>query len=288
MRRKLSLRDLRQRPLLVAAGLVTIGLVAVLAGPWDRTAQSSPPAGAGHRTFLAVVAAHTLSAGSIIGAEDLETKPTSSPVSSGTGSKDDIVGRITSRRFTAGEAITRDGLRDAATLGIAARVPSGERAFAIRVAEDDIVGGFLQSGDHVDVFATIPGSVFPSKNAGDVLDRSRVVLLLQNVAVLAVGENPATRGSVQASARTVSLALAPEGLARLALALRYGKVSLAIRTPGDNAVAHPVDAVLEDLLPFNAPAPAKLSARPRPRRFSGIPFYAGTRSAALSLGGSPR
>ncbi len=61
--------------------------------------------------------------------------------------------------------------------------------------------------------------------------------MLQNVQVLAVGENPATRGSIQASARTVSLSLPPGQLARLTLALRFGKVSLAIRRPGDASIA---------------------------------------------------
>jgi pilus assembly protein CpaB len=201
-------------------------------------------------------------------------------------SKADIVGRVTARNFAARETISRDGLRDASTLGIAARVQPGQRAFSIRIAEDDIVGGFLQSGDHVDVFATIPGSVFPSKTAGDVPDRSRSVLLLQNVAVLAVGENPATRGSVQSGARTVSLSLAPDGLARLALAERYGKVSLAIRMPGDNSRAQQVSAVLADLIPVTVPENSPSPSAPKVRRASGIPFYAGERTSSLSLGGS--
>ncbi len=89
--------------------------------------------------------------------------------------------------------------------GIAGRIEKGERAFSIRVAEDEIVGGFLQSGDHVDVFATIPGSVFPARNAQDQPDRSQAVALLQNILVLAVGGTLATKGAVQPDVRTVSL-----------------------------------------------------------------------------------
>jgi pilus assembly protein CpaB len=176
--------------------------------------------------------------------------------------------------------LRREALRDAASLGIAARVPEGERAFSMRVAEDEIVGGFLQSGDHVDIFATIPGSVFPATGAQNAPDRSEAVLLLQNVAVLAVGENPATRGSVQAGARTVTLSLPPPQLARLTLALRFGKVSLAIRKPGDDRLADAAHATLTDLVP-QPPPPL-----PVERAHDSIPFYAGARESALP-GGSP-
>jgi pilus assembly protein CpaB len=294
MRRKLRLRDLGQRPLLLAAGLVAIGLVAAFAGPWDHRAPSASSAvSPKSKPVLVFAAARALSQGSRLRADDLVSKPVSAPLAAtAVTSPTEIVGRVTARRFAAGETIARDGLRDAVTLGISAHVPEGERAFAIHVGEDDIVGGFLQSGDHVDVIATIPGSVFPSKSAADVPDRSRTVLLLQNIAVLAVGENPSTRGSIQSGARTVSLALSPQDLARLALAQRYGKVSLAIRMPGDNAVVRPVLAVLGDLAPSassDTPKTSmpKTSAPTRHIRTVGIPFYAGTRAGALSLG-SPR
>jgi len=237
---------------------------------------------------MVLAASRALPAGSIIGPDDIGTRSVAGSLPGNVAfSKADIVGRVTARSFAAKEVITRDDLRDVSTLGIAARVPHGERAFSIRVAEDDIVGGFLQSGDHVDVFATIPGSVFPSKSASDIPDRSRTVLLLQNILVLAVGENPATRGTIQTSARTASLSLTPDGLARLALAQRYGKVSLAIRTPGDNSAANGISAELADLVPVALPESSRRPLPSRRRHASGIPFYTGTRTSSLSLGGSP-
>src|SRR5262249_42139049 len=72
-----------------------------------------------------------------------------------------------------GRGTPRDGTPPAAApSGIAAKLVEGQRAFSIHVAEDDIVGGFLQSGDHVDILATIPGSVFPQKDALAAGDRS--------------------------------------------------------------------------------------------------------------------
>jgi Flp pilus assembly protein CpaB len=151
--------------------------------------------------------------------------------------------------------------------GIAAQVAPGERAFSIRVAEDEIVGGFLQSGDRVDIFATLPGSLFPARNAQSVPDRSQTLLLLQQIQVLAVGETRATKGAVQSGARTVSLSLTPTALARLALAQRFGKISLAIRNPHDAVKVAPEHATLADLVPLPGHARG---------RSNGIPIYAGT------------
>jgi Flp pilus assembly protein CpaB len=171
----------------------------------------------------------------------------------------------------------------AAPVGITAHLPAGQRAFSLRVGEDDIVGGFLQSGDQVDVLATIPGAVFPQEDAAKHPDRSSTVLLLQNIHVLAVG-NSLTAGPVQADARTVSLALAPEQLVRLSLAVRLGKVSLAVRRPGDDGVSATATATLTDLLPIEHAAPPVAAPRASVSAASAgphIPFLAGTRITAM-------
>lgn len=182
-------------------------------------------------------------------------------------------------------------VQGAAAGTIAARLAVGQRAFAIRVAEDDIVGGFLQSGDRVDVLATIPGSVFPQKDALATQDRSNVLLLLQNIPVLAVGGSLVRTGAVQTDARTVSLSLAPDQLVRLTLALRLGRVSLAIRRPDDNAVSGVTGADLTDLLPAlrpSAPTPEPHHVQASVHAASHqIPFFAGTRTTAMAQGGRP-
>ena len=272
MREALSLLSWRQHPLVIAGGVLAIALLLALANPHNTAVSPAAPGPARHIPIFAMVAARPIAAGTLITLADIRAKAYAGPAPAGAVlSRDAALGRLAARNFASGEALREDDLRDVATVGIGARVPAGERAFSINVTEDEIVGGFLQSGDRVDVFATIPGSVFPTIGAQNLPDRSQAVLLLQNVQVLAVGENPATRGSVQASARTVSLSLPPKQLARLTLALRYGKVSLAIRKPGDNGVAGPATATLADLLPAQpVSAPAARPARPR-----GIPFYTG-------------
>ncbi len=285
MRSELSLRTLRQHPMLLAAAVLTIGVLAILA-PHGRSATPSASLPVKRAMPTVLAASHTLSAGSVIGPADTELKPAAGSVPADAAlSEADALGRVIAKGYAAKETILRGDLRDSSTLGIAARVLRGQRAFSIHIGEDDIVGGFLQSGDHVDVFATIPGSVFPSKNSGDVPDRSRAVLLLQDVLVLAVGENPATHGSIQSAARTVSLSLSPEELARLALAQRYGKVSLAIRLPGDTSTVRPVFAALADIVPSAAEASEHSSTHKR-KASSGILFYSGARTTSLSWGGS--
>jgi Flp pilus assembly protein CpaB len=78
--------------------------------------------------------------------------------------------------------------------------------------------------------------------------------------------------------------LPPDGLARLALAQRYGKVSLAIRLPSDSSTMKPVSAVLADLVPYAQPKSS--SSIHKHRTPSGITFYSGIRTTALSRGGS--
>ncbi|HVW74259.1 MAG TPA: Flp pilus assembly protein CpaB [Rhizomicrobium sp.] len=175
--------------------------------------------------------------------------------------------------------------------GIAAHLSVGQRAFAMRVTEDDIVGGFLQSGDRVDILAIIPGSAFPQKDTLNAPDRSNALLLLQDIPVLAVGANLGNTGTSQADAHTVSLSLTPDQLVRLTLALRLGKVSLAIRRPGDDGVSTVVGATLSDILPALRP----VEPAPQPHRTTGtspvtghqIPFYAGAHAATMTLGGKP-
>jgi pilus assembly protein CpaB len=225
---------------------------------------------------MMMVAARPIPSGTVLALQDIVSRPAAGTVPAGAyQSSEPMIGRVAARSFAAGDLLLASDLRDAASLGIAAKLAKGQRAFSIRIVEDEIVGGFLQSGDHVDVLTVIPGTVFPARTAGDVPDRSRSVLLLQNILVLAVGENLAGTGNVQSQARTITLALEPVQASRLALAQRFGKVALTIRHPGDETNTETPAVSLNDIVPQAAPEP-----RQRPGRVqapAGIPFYAGSR-----------
>jgi pilus assembly protein CpaB len=276
----LSFMIRRHRTALVAGGLLAAAGLMLATEPRNATgghvaAEASVPAG-----VTVEIAAHSLPAGAIISPADIATRTVIAPPSTALMSSEAAVGRMVQKPIAGGGVLLSGDLRDMAAVGIAAKLSAGQLAFSIRVAEDDIVGGFLQSGDRVDIFATLPGTIFPAKGADSVPDRSKVLLLLQDISVLAVGENLATGGTVQPGARTVSLSLMPTQLAQLTLALRLGKVSLAIRKPGDDAISHASGAVLADLL-----SSANDGARPasRPTAIHSIPFYAGTHVGALDL-----
>lgn len=277
MRATLSLRGWKNRPFLTASIVLAGALVLFFAEPRSKVVGSPAPRTKPLLSQSVMVASRPLLAGTVITPADLRAMTVAGALPAGAfSSQDDVLGRIALKRLAPGEALLRSNLRDLQEVGMAARVPAGQRAYAIRVSEDEIVGGFLQSGDHVDVFATIPGSVFAARDAQNLADRSQAILLLQNILVLAVGENPATRGSVHAEARTVSLSLPPKDLARLTLALRFGKVSLAIRSTGDAALTDGASATLADLV--RLPAATAPTPVPTVRPVAGIPFYTGTRT----------
>jgi len=277
------------RPLLIAMGAfataaLSLSLFEFKSAPEPAKQAPLPPA-------IVVVAAHAIARGAVVSQQDIAVKQLEGAAPADTIASTSLaLGHVAARDFRKGEVLDRNALTDAASAGISVRVPQGMRAFSIRVVEEDIVGGFLQSGDHVDVFATIPGTVFPAKDSSDVPDRSETVLLLQNLAVLAVGESLATRGSVQSSARTVSVALTPEQLAKLALAQRFGKLSLAIRNPADATQIADERATLADIAPERVTSersempltPSRPAVHP-----PGIPFYAGARKTFVPWSRSP-
>src|SRR5262249_41422072 len=141
MRTGSVLRDLKQNPLVVAAMVLSIGVIAALAGPWNRVASRGTTTMSSQPKALSVLAAsHALPAGSEIGPKDFTIREVSGSVPAGAASSQaDIVGRITAKPYAAREVFLRDSLRDASTLGIAGHVRPGQRAFSIRIAEDDIV-----------------------------------------------------------------------------------------------------------------------------------------------------
>jgi pilus assembly protein CpaB len=170
----------------------------------------------------------------------------------------DAEGHMALTDIKAGAVLTARDLSPALVQGIAGRVPQGYRAYALAVSESEIAGGFLQAGDRVDLYVTLPGALFGQR--GDRGDQSKSTLLLASVAVLAVGAKLDSDGAVNASVRTVTLALNADALAKVALAARLGTITLAIRNPADDAPQSARAAGLDTILGETAPA-AVLPAR---------------------------
>jgi pilus assembly protein CpaB len=143
----------------------------------------------------------------------------------------------------------------AAGAGLAAVIPEGMRAMSVAV--NDVVGvaGFVTPGTMVDVLVT--GAVVGANQGGGSITRT----ILENVRVLAAGQK--VQQDEQGKPQTVSvitLLVAPEDAAKLAMASTQGKIQLALRNTVDTGMAAPEAVLQSELFASGAPAvvaPAK-------------------------------
>ena len=201
---------------------------------------------------------------------------------------------------------------------IAALLPAGKRAAAVRINDVSGVAGFVQPNDSVDVLVTrqMPNS---GNQAAQITD-----ILLQNVRVIAIDQQARNADGSPKIAKTATLEVDPLGAQKLALPQEVGNLSLVLRKPGE--VDDPVvETVSMNDLRYNIyggaryPAPAvvgsfgsaiagaisnagdTVAAAPRPvRRASSstrkapapvsrsVEVYRGTKSDNVEVGGNAR
>ena len=253
-----SQRIQRNPALLFAVGCILIVLAIALAA---LSIHSSRPATVAQdnthspqkKTSTVVVAAHEIGRGSVVSADDLAFLEVvgNGPLGS-FSQKSGAIGRIAVAPIASSQIILSEDLSaDKSAAGISALLRDGTRAISIRISDDQIVGGFLRVGDHVDILATLPGTVFQknqSLQTGNGADQSRTTLMLQNVEVLAVGTKLATAGpDALKNVQTVTLAVTPQAAARIALVERLGKLTFAIRNPSDDLMTQGTTVGLSDL-----------------------------------------
>lgn len=243
--------------IVLAVALIWLNLSARAPAPLQTSTHPTGDALEAETAVSVLVAARDISRGQTVSAGDLALRRIAGPAPSGAFSDmSPVIGRVATDDIRASQILFQHSLStEVSAAGIAALVPEGQRAFAIRVAEEDIVGGFVQAGDHVDVFATFPGAVYGQQGGAGQRegDRSKSTLLLQDMEVLAVGAALSSKGTeVNSGARTVTVAASPDALARLALAGRLGHLTLAIRNPADKDVVAAETVALDDLQPGGA------------------------------------
>jgi len=210
-----------------------------------------------------VAASHDLTVGSLIAAADLTTTAVSgAPPKGALTDPKDVIGRGVTSQIYQGEPILDNRLAPKGSGGgLAATIPQGMRACAVKV--DDVVGvaGFVTPGMRVDVLVsgTPPGS-----NQSAEGDLSATVL--QNIEVLSAGtdiqqDNQGKPKSVQ----VVNLLVTPEQAQRLSLASNQLKIQLVLRNPLDTKTAELPSTATVALFPgAHAPAPAQTVRRARP------------------------
>jgi len=152
--------------------------------------------------------------------------------------------------------------------GLAATIPPGMRACAVKVDEVVGVAGFVTPGMHVDVLV----SGVPPGNPAAAAEGTEVKTILQNIGVLSAGTDiqKDAEGKPQ-QVQVVNLLVTPEQAETLSLATTgQTRIQLVLRNPLDTAVAQVPTTAMANLFeggprpkPVAAPAP-KPVVKPKP------------------------
>jgi pilus assembly protein CpaB len=170
-----------------------------------------------------------------------------------------LLDRVAARGILAGEPVLEGHLASKGSgTGLAAIIPKGRRAVAVRVNEIIGVAGFIKPGDLVDVIVTLQ----PDEKSGVVTKT-----VLQQVQVLAVGQEISREGGKAKRVKAVTLLVNPNDAEKLALASR-ADIQLAMRNTLDRVkVSTPGSTPVRLLnLPRPKPKVKKLAPPPQPKK----------------------
>lgn len=182
-------------------------------------------------SYLTVAAARKLEKGREITMDDVKLISSTTQMPGAYQDVAGIIGRVPMIDMETDTLITENNLAH----GLALKLSEGERAVAIPVDETVGVGNKIEAGDYVDVFFTLKQGNDIEKGQSRLL-ASRVRILAYGAAV--IGEAPAksslpVQPSQQTQARTAVVAASVEQVNPLLLAAQNGKLTLALRHPGD-------------------------------------------------------
>ena len=227
-----------------------------------RLIASRVTANAKQPTAQVIVAARTLALGTLLRDLDLKMGDWSGPLPQGALlRKEDVVGRGVMAAIYDGEPIVESRLAPkGAGAGLAATIPAGMRAVAVKV--NDVVGvaGFVVPGMRVDVL--ISGNPPGASTSTGMVSKT----LLQNIEVLSAGQNfqkDAEGKPVQV--QVVNLLVTPEQAEILNLASNETKIQLVLRNPLDTQTAKTPGIAMGTLFGTTVKPPD--AARP-PRRMA--------------------
>jgi pilus assembly protein CpaB len=132
-------------------------------------------------------------------------------------------------------------------------IPEGQRGVTIRVDEAMRESGFVLPNSRVDVLVSMPKAGTNEKIAK---------VILQDVTVLASGQTVEMKDNKPVTNTTVTLALTPQQVERLAVAQSEGRLMLVQRNLRDTQFVRTPGATPSSLLSDIAPAP-KPEAKPQ-------------------------
>lgn len=261
--------------LLIAALLIVYGGYRLLQMERPRQeAQAPAPAETSTRNYTVLVASRAIGRGEQITAASLRPLTIGEPPPADAAQNaDGVVGRVAVTDIPANQIIL-NGLvtTDPARAGLAALIPPGYRAVAIRITDEIAVGNFIRPGDFVDIQVVLRENVLPRQTDREQETEgnpSEARTLLQNVKVLTVGdlltEQP-QQSTVQAATgqagqggqaaraeqfRHVTLAMTPEQVNELTLSRGLGTYFLALRNVRDPMPVELQTVRLDDIRGFS-------------------------------------
>jgi pilus assembly protein CpaB len=217
-------------------------------------------AAAAPATSRVVVAARTLQIGSVVQQADLKVADwVGAPPAGIILAPDKVIGRGVVSTIYEGEPLMDTRLAAVGSGGgLAATIPPGMRACAVKVNEVVGVAGFVLPGMRVDVL--IAGNPPGPGNASG----PKVKTLLQNIEVLSAGTNiQKDNEGKPVQTQVVNLLVTPEQAEVLSLASSETRIQLVLRNPMDTQLAKTTGSGMANLFgEVSAPAPKIRAERP--------------------------
>ena len=184
-------------------------------------------------------------------------------------SLEDAEGRVVRGSIVAGEPLMEGKLAPqlAGRGGIMPMlVPEGQRGVTIKLDEAMRESGFVMPNSRVDVLVSMP------KGPGSNEKIAKVIL--QDVTVLAAGQTVEMKDNKPVTNTTVTMALTPQQVERLAVAQSDGKLMLVQRNLRDTEVVRTPGATPSSLLSDLAPAAPKPDTKVVVARSAPLPLPA--------------
>jgi len=228
---------------------IAVGLAGAATYLVYTTIQSRPAIQVEVASAHAVVAAHPLTLGARLTADDVKLVPwpAANPVPGSFSKIEDVLDRGVIAPVDVNEPLTGNNLATKeAGVGLPPSIPPGMRAIAVKVNEVVGVAGFVVPGTRVDVMAiTSQGNQ----------RMARVVV--SNVQVLAAGtryDQEVAREGKALPSSVVTLMVTPSDAELIGLAGTEGQLMLTLRNPLDTAITSSAGTAATSLM-GNQPAP---------------------------------
>jgi pilus assembly protein CpaB len=226
---------------LIFAFIVALGFSTVF---YRLLVHQSQSTNAARTTVRIALATRDLEVGTILKDEDVKIEDWPGAVPAGaTARAQDLVGRGVTTAIYAREAMIESRLAPkGAGGGLAAMIPQGMRAVAIRVNEVVGVAGFVVAGMHVDILISgnAPGG---NGNLGTLTKT-----MLQNIEVLSAGQDfKKDAEGKPIMVQVVNLLVTPEQAEQLSLASNQTTIQLILRNPLDRQTTQTPGAAMAQL-----------------------------------------